>query len=171
MNFRHTLAAMMLLASTASTARAQDPGTLDLSIFGRYSMLADNISADPAMGPGVRAGMFLFRNVAIEFDQSWTKGGDPAFNYAPLNVRLAAHMPIGTGWTFILGAGWVRDQTNEPGAGLSVDHDGVSALAGLSRRISERVVRSFRHRHPRGEHPWPATAAGRPAYRCARRRR
>ncbi len=140
---RRTLAALLLAASFAQPAAAQEAGTVDFSIFARYSMLADNISAEPAMGPGVRLGMFLFRDIAIEFDQSWTKGDTPAFNYAPLNVRLAAHMPIGTGWTFIVGAGWVRDQTNEPGPGPSVDHDGVSGLVGLSRRITDRVLLRF----------------------------
>ncbi len=128
----------LLLAVPATAGYAQEAGTIDASLFLRYSSLADNISDDPAMGFGGRLGLFLGKSVALEFDQSATSGGDPIARYYPVNVRLALHRPMGANWTGILGAGWVRDQTDPAGPQGRVDHDGVSALLGIQRNFTER---------------------------------
>jgi outer membrane protein OmpA-like peptidoglycan-associated protein len=132
------LALVALLAVPALAVHAQEAGTIDASLFLRYSALADNISDDAAMGIGGRLGLFLSKGVALEFDQSATSGGDPKARYYPVNVRLAVHRPMGTNWTGIIGAGWVRDQTDPAGAPTRVDHDGVSALLGIQRNFNER---------------------------------
>lgn len=134
------LALVALLAVPALAARGQEAGTIDASLFFRYSALADNFAEDPAMGIGGRLGLFLGRNFALEMDQSATSGGDPVARYYPVNVRLALHRPMGNNWTGILGAGWVRDQTDPAGPQGRVDHDGVSALLGIQRNFSERFA-------------------------------
>jgi outer membrane protein OmpA-like peptidoglycan-associated protein len=118
---------------------AQEAGTWDISLFFRYSQLADNIAENPAIGGGGRIGAFILRNIAIEFDQSMTSSSDPKQGYYPVNVRLALHRPWTANWTGIIGAGFVRDQTDPPGPVDRVDHSGASALLGIQRKLGART--------------------------------
>lgn len=61
-------AALML---TASPALAQQPGTIELGVFGRYADFGTSYRLQNKAGPGARAGVFLLRNLAISASGAW----------------------------------------------------------------------------------------------------
>ncbi len=136
-------AALLLTAFSAvgGEVNAQRPLTLDLGAYVRATVVDDDVSLEDALGYGGRIGIFLLRNVAVEFETSRNEThADPATTLQPYSVRLAWHYPISQRWNGILGAGWVHDRTNPAGPPGNFGDDGYSALIGIQRALNERFA-------------------------------
>lgn len=132
-----------LTLGVASPMIAQDGGAVDFGLFGRVTIPDDLLGKKTALGGGARLGIFLKRNLALEFDVS--RNETEKANYLlmmPFAARLAYHAPLGANWSGILGAGWVREYIDPMGPGGLTPDDGVTALIGIQRRLSGRA--SFR---------------------------
>jgi outer membrane protein OmpA-like peptidoglycan-associated protein len=138
--FRILAAALAL--GLATPALAQDRGTFDLGLYGRYMLLDDDLNLENSIGFGGRLGLFLARNLAVEFEHSITNAdasvGSGETKIQPFYLRLAYHIPLGSSWKGILGAGWVRDRMELP-SGYEWNDDGYSLSASLQRNFSDRV--------------------------------
>ncbi len=129
-----------LTLGIASPALAQDEGTVDLGLFGRITMPDDQLSDKMPLGGGGRFGLFLKRNLALEFEVARTETEKASYLLMlPVSARLAYHQPLSAKWTGIIGAGWVREYIDPPGVGETWADDGVSALIGVQRRLSGRM--------------------------------
>ena len=119
----------------ASPALAQPQrGTVELGLFGQYTMFDDRLELDDALGIGGRLGVFLSPRWALEGDvgygsispndQPFQLGAAPRpaddFTYTPLYFRLAYNIPVGQRSALIIGAHTVRHDyefTHEVGYG------------------------------------------------------
>lgn len=131
------------LLGLTTAVHAQDAGTVDLGIYGRYTMPDDNLHIDNALGFGVRFGYFVYRNFALEGERSWSfgkiSGTEQRADIKPYHVRLAYHRPFNDKWTGIVGAGWSREILDLP-QGASWEDDGVSVLFGVLRNMREDMA-------------------------------
>lgn len=128
-----------LTLGVASPALAQDEGTVDVGLFLRATMPDDGLTDKMPLGGGGRLGLFLKRNIALEFDASRSETEKASYTLMmPFAARLAYHHPFTENWTGIIGAGWVREYIDPPGAGGRWPDDGVTALVGIQRRLSGR---------------------------------
>lgn len=135
--------AFALSVPTLSVA-AQEIGTVDVGLFGRYSIIDKSLSEDPAMSVGGRFAMFMFRNVALELEHAaGNTTGDPKTGMAPFYLRLALHNAHNDRWSSIIGAGWVRDRTRVQPSDEVFDDDGYTGLIGLQRKLGERASIRF----------------------------
>ena len=125
----------------ASTAAAQDRGTLDVGLFGRYTLLDASLDLDNAVGIGGRLGYFVMRNIALETQYSLTNtkpqtGTAGNVQHKPIYVRLNWNYVLGAKTQGIVGAGWVRDQL-DPKNSPNLTDDGYSFLLGMQRRLGD----------------------------------
>ncbi len=138
--------AAALALGVATPALAQDRGTFELGAYGRYMILDEDLNLDNPIGFGGRVGLFLARNLAVEFETSRnnakTPGTDIETMINPLYLRLAWHIPFSAGWKGVIGAGWVRDRMELP-SGYKWTDDGYSLSASLQRSLSDRVGLRF----------------------------
>ncbi|MBX3173410.1 MAG: OmpA family protein [Gemmatimonadaceae bacterium] len=138
------LAAALTLGALSDSVTAQEMGTIDAGFFGRYSLIDESLSPDDALSLGLHFGMFVFRNWALETQGSYgATSGDPSAKLAPFYVRLAYHRAFTDKWTGIIGAGWVRDNTDPPGPGDSFADDGFSGSLGALRHFNDRLALRF----------------------------
>jgi outer membrane protein OmpA-like peptidoglycan-associated protein len=126
------------LLATAPVA-AQSGGAVELGVFGRFSKYSDALATDvlrklPAengYGGGVRFGIFLVRNFALEFDASYDEvdaAGGGRVNHIPIHAGLTYNIPIGGKSAFLLGARYVRNMYGED---ADFDDNGVGGVAGF----------------------------------------
>ncbi len=138
--------ATALALGVATPALAQERGTFDLGLYGRYMLLDEDLNLDNPIGFGGRVGLFLARNLAVEFEHSLnnakTSGTDLETKLNPMYLRLAWHIPFTQGWKGIVGAGWVRDRMELPTGYQWID-DGYSLSGSLQRSFSDRVAIRF----------------------------
>lgn len=128
-----------LTLGVASPVLAQEEGAVDLGLFLRATVPDDGLTDKMPLGGGGRFGLYLKRNLALEFDLSRSETAKDSYTLMmPFAARLAYHHPFTEKWTGILGAGWVREYIDPPGAGGRWPDDGVTALVGVERRLSGR---------------------------------
>ncbi len=128
-------------ATSAATARAQAEGAVDLGLYGRVTFPDDGLTDKMPLGGGGRLGIFLKRNLALEFEAS--RNETEKANYLmmlPVSARLAYHHHFTEKWTGIIGAGWVRDYIDPPGVGERWPDDGITALLGVQRQLRGRMA-------------------------------
>ncbi|MDQ5840501.1 MAG: OmpA family protein [Chloroflexota bacterium] len=124
----------------ANPVAAQSGGTVELGAFGRYTKfgktlatdIVNNLPADNGFGGGLRFGIFLVRNLAIEADASLTKvdaavAGDKV-RHIPIHAGLTYNIPIGGKSAFLLGARYVR---NNYGNDADFQDNGFGGVAGF----------------------------------------
>lgn len=140
------VAAAVAALGAATPALAQDRGTFDLGLLGRYSLFDDDLQVDNSFGFGGRAGLFLLRNLALELEYTRVSadisGGGGSVDFDPFALRLAWHIPFTERWNGIIGGGWVRDRFETP-SGYRWSDDGFQALAGLQYNFNQRVGLRF----------------------------
>ncbi len=139
---RHLVRAALALAVMApAIATAQEPGTVDAGLFGRYSIIDKNLSPDAAMSLGGRFGIFAAKNYAVELEYATgATSSDPKTDLFPVSLRLAYHHPFNEKWTGILGGGWVHDRTRPGATGAAYNDDGISFLLGGQRLLRGRMA-------------------------------
>ncbi|HKS06056.1 MAG TPA: OmpA family protein [Gemmatimonadaceae bacterium] len=132
-----SLAAVALgLTLSVSPLCAQRAGTIDFGAHGRYSILDDDIGAENGAGVGGRVGLFILRNIALEFefDRFAARAPGQDLKLQPAYLRLAYHKPMGESWAGIVGAAWLRDRS-QPLSGGEFTDNGYSLNAGLQRKL------------------------------------
>jgi OOP family OmpA-OmpF porin len=134
---RSLIASLALLFGVASAATAQAPkgGSVELGLFGRYSMYADALNADAGMGFGGRLGVHVGKGWAIEGEYATVAANvtdldDQEITDRPLRVRVAKHFMLGARSRFILGAGYTRESWDTEAA-ASQSMSGAGFLAGV----------------------------------------
>jgi peptidoglycan-associated lipoprotein len=121
----------------ASLATSPSAGTIDLDVFGQYSVLDDTLGGDDGIGVGGRVGIFVTPRLAVEAELSTTTvdsaGGSGDFRYAPLALRAVLHKPVARRLALLAGVGAVRSDY------YSLWDYGVSGLLGFRVPLSEHV--------------------------------
>jgi OOP family OmpA-OmpF porin len=114
-NPRAILAALAL--ATATPALAQNPGSVEIGVFGRYTWFDSDLDLEDDVGIGGRLGITFARNLGIEADASYTYvdgPNDSQISYIPIHARLLYAIRMADHADFLLGAGythtlWGRD--------------------------------------------------------------
>jgi len=126
--------ALLALATFASSARAQNPGTLELGGFAQYTIFDDELNFDNAFGVGGRLGFFIIRYLSLEGDisiqQTQSNVANEDITYRPMRFMVLTHIPLGEKVRFHLGGGYaqsVYDGRLTP----NVYEDAITAIAGL----------------------------------------
>ncbi len=133
-------AAIALSLMAPAIATAQEPGTVDAGVFGRYSIMDKNVSSDAAMSLGGRFGIFAAKNVAVELEYATgATMGDPKSDLFPTYVRVAFFHQYSNKWEAIIGGGWVHDRTRLGQAGAAFNDDGIHLLLGGQRALGNRL--------------------------------
>ena len=130
-----------LALGATSPLSGQATGSVDIGAYFRATQADELLSSDQALGYGGRFGLFIKRNLALEFDLS--RNETTKQNYLlmqPFSARLAWHAPLSDNWAGIIGAGWVREWTDPTGPGGPWADDGATALVGLQRKLSGRTA-------------------------------
>jgi outer membrane protein OmpA-like peptidoglycan-associated protein len=134
-------AAIALSLMVPAMATAQEPGTVDAGVFGRYSIMDKNVSSDAAMSLGGRFGIFAAKNLAVELEYATgATMGDPKTDLFPTYVRVAYFHTYANKWQAIIGGGWVHDRTRPGQVGAAFNDDGIHFLLGGQRPIGERMA-------------------------------
>ncbi len=126
-------------ALAAGPAMAQSGGTVELGVFGRWTRFPDTFKTDlthklPAengWGGGLRLGVFIVRNLALEADASYNKAdaaGGGKVRHIPIHAGLTYNVPLGGKFAFLLGARYVRNMYGED---ADFDDNGIGALGGF----------------------------------------
>jgi len=124
-----------------AVATAQEPGTVDAGLFGRYSLMDKNVSPDAAMSLGGRFGIFAMKNVAVELEYAaGATSGDPKTDLFPTYVRMAYFYQFANKWQGIVGGGWVHDRTRPGQTGPAFNDDGIHLLLGGQRALGSRMA-------------------------------
>jgi outer membrane protein OmpA-like peptidoglycan-associated protein len=138
--------ALAVASPLASPLAAQRAGTVDVGLLGRYMVLDSKLDHDPAKGYGARVGVFVLKNLALEFEHTMNytapEGTDDETRLRPYILRLALHRPIGESWNSIFALGWIRDRFDPLNADIFED-DGYHALFGLQHRMSDGIGLRF----------------------------
>lgn len=130
-----------LALGVTSPLSGQATGTVDIGAYFRATQADDLLSSEQALGYGGRFGLFIKRNLALEFDLSRNETTkDSYLLMQPFSARLAWHAPLSDNWSGIIGAGWVREWTDPTGPGGPWADDGATALLGLERKLSGRTA-------------------------------
>jgi OOP family OmpA-OmpF porin len=113
------IAALALAGSAllSSPVAAQERGTVELGVLGRYTAMDKDLEVEDILAGGGRIGLFFARNWALEAELTYGVGdienpssaledkySDPLWNY-----RIAYNAPFGTRNAFIIGAGYAYD--------------------------------------------------------------
>jgi outer membrane protein OmpA-like peptidoglycan-associated protein len=123
-------AAALALAFFASSAAAQNPGTVELGLFAQASYFDQSLRMDQAKGgPGVRLGIFALPNVDLEAEGAFvpTDGPQGHIYYIPLRARVVLNIPAGEHSAVLLSGGYVR---NEYRHDADFHDDGITGLVG-----------------------------------------
>ncbi|HEV8598770.1 MAG TPA: OmpA family protein [Gemmatimonadales bacterium] len=126
-------------ALAAGPVMAQSAGTIELGAFGRWTRFSDSLKVDvtnklPAengFGGGLRLGIFIIRNLALEADASYTKvdaAGGGKVRHIPIHGGLTYNIPLGGKFAFLLGARAVR---NSYGEDAGFDDWGIGGVGGF----------------------------------------
>ena len=120
------IAATALFA--AAPADAQRAGSVELGAFGAYTSFDSDYNLDNAIGFGGRAGVWIFRNLALEADMSWASVDDNGVDsWRPFYARLTYNLPLSERVQLLFGPGYARGTYT----GVDVTETGISGLLGL----------------------------------------
>jgi len=121
--------------------QAQQPGTVEIGAFGRYTKFESKLNFDNRLGVGGRAGVFVIRNLALEGDVTYTRTksqGGLELRHTPVHARLIYNFPVSTEAAVLVGAGYVRNifranyrETESGFGGLLGVRYGVGSLVAL----------------------------------------
>lgn len=125
-------AALVILAAFGSAGlTAQDPGTLELGAFGRFTRFDRTLGLDNSFGGGGRLGVFVAPGLALEGTGGYLPTTGPFVansRIIPLHARLVYARPIAGPVAIMVGGGYVHNVYGTTG---NVSDDGVSGLFGL----------------------------------------
>jgi outer membrane protein OmpA-like peptidoglycan-associated protein len=132
---------LALLLSGATSVVAQSAGSFDISGFGRFTRLDNNLRIQEEAGGGGSLAFFPLRNVSFEAEGAYTKThsnvtGLPVTSI-PIRGRLAYNVPIGGYLSSVrLGVGYVRHLYRES---ENFDDNGFTGIFGVRVGFTENV--------------------------------
>jgi Outer membrane protein beta-barrel domain len=131
------------LFAGALPLQAQKPGSLELGAFGLFTKFDSKLHFSDRLGIGARAGVYVYPNLAIEGDVTYTRTktqGDLDVRRTPLHARVIYGIPATDKVTLLVGAGYLRNifranyrETNSGFGGL------VGAQVGLAQQFRLRL--------------------------------
>ncbi len=131
MRVRTGLSTGLLLLAWGMPVHAQQPGTVEVGAFGRYTKFESKLNFDDRLGVGGRVGVFVLRNLALEGDVTYTRTktkGNLDVRYTPIHARLIYNIPVADDAAVLVGAGYVRSIFR---ANYRETNDGVGGLLGV----------------------------------------
>ncbi len=120
-----------LLLASVVPAQAQNAGTVEVGLFGRYTWFDSDLNFQDDVGVGGRLGVFFMKNLAIEADASYTAAEGPAderIRYIPMHARLVYNMPWGQHVGVLIGGGYTRNMFRKS---YDESANGFGGLVGL----------------------------------------
>ncbi len=146
MRRRSVAFATALACLTAGSAAAQDAGTVELGVFGRYtSFSSSGVPLTNYAGIGFRAGYFLSPMLSLEADVSRTRSHNRFANagwvtYYPYHLRGVVHLPFSNRLSGMLGLGPVINSYRRSGHDSDLGIGGLAGVRiGLTRMIALRL--------------------------------
>jgi len=133
----HLSAALLLLA--APVVQAQRAPAFEVGAFAQYSKFDSFTGLSNGVGFGARAGVYLLRNIALEYEGDFTSTkSDRVGNLTALNNRIdaIAYFPLGGRLHFLAGGGFTGTQYHGDTTGNRYDSGG-NAVAGLKYCVSQ----------------------------------
>ena len=130
---RRIMTVALLALLVAAPVAAQERGTLEAGLFGRYTLLDRDLRLDDSAGAGARLGCFFIDRLALEVDGGLTRVDGPGTQHVdvlPLHARLLYDLPAWDRVSLLLGAGYARYRYGNDLDPSVVDH-GVGGLVGL----------------------------------------
>jgi len=120
-----------LLLTSAIPALAQNPGTVEAGLFGRYTWFDSDLNFSNDVGIGGRLGVFVVKNLGIEVDASYTALDGPngeKISYIPGHARLVYNLPAGEHVALLIGGGYTRNMFRDS---YDESANGFGGLLGL----------------------------------------
>jgi hypothetical protein len=126
--------------------RAQQPGAIELGVFGRYTVFDSEVGLENAPGIGGRLGIFVLPNLSIEVEGSYAEPDltdspgafDATFvSHELLQARLLYTHWLGDRTGLMLGAGYAYDNYTRVRA-VGARGGGPAGLVGLRFNLSDR---------------------------------
>ena len=123
----------------AAPLAAQSGGTIELGAFGRWTRFSPaleqnttlKLPAENGFGGGLRLGFFVFRNLALEADASYTKvdaAGGGKVRVIPLHAGLTYNVPLTGKLAFLIGGRFVHNWYGDDG---DLKDKGIGGVAGF----------------------------------------
>jgi outer membrane protein OmpA-like peptidoglycan-associated protein len=131
--------ALAVVLATAPPAHGQNPGTVEIGLFGLFTRFDRTLHVDNALGMGGAASVFVLPNVAIEATAgtvSPKRAGASSFSVIPLHFRALYALPVADRLVLLLGAGGAYDRYRKSVTGWEV---GASGLLGVRADFSDLV--------------------------------
>jgi len=131
MRTRIAAAVVVLTALTCVALPAQDPGTLEIGAFGRFTRFDRSLGLDNGFGGGGWLGVFVAPGLAIEGAGGYLPTTGPLIadgTLIPLHARLVYARPVAGPLALLVGGGYVHNVYGRTG---NVSDDGVSGLFGV----------------------------------------
>lgn len=128
-----------LLALVAPAAHAQRATAVELGVFAQYSKYDDFTQLSNGVGAGARLGVYLLRNIALEYEGDFTRTRSaPLGDLTALNNRIDAifYFPISERLRFLAGGGWTGTQYHTDTTKNQYDSGG-NAVVGLKYCVNE----------------------------------
>src|SRR3954469_3932444 len=132
---------LALLLSTVTAVAAQSAGSFDITGFGRFTRLDDNLRIQEEAGGGGSLAFFPLTNVSVEAEGAYTKTHSNVTGFPvtsiPIRARLSYNVPIGGYLSSVrLGAGYVRHLYRES---ENFDDNGFTGIFGVRVGFTENV--------------------------------
>ncbi|MBI3789554.1 MAG: OmpA family protein [Gemmatimonadetes bacterium] len=120
------LAGLAALAVPSRAVRAQDPGTIEVAVFGKYERLDAGMpwSKRSQVGFGGMVGYFFAENLAVEFTGAKTTGDGQEAAYSHTGL-LTYHVPATENLDVHIGAGYLIHKNGFYGINGSYSYLGV----------------------------------------------
>jgi peptidoglycan-associated lipoprotein len=133
------LVAVAVLAFPLASA-AQQPGRIELGVFGRYTWMSADRPIDNPIGIGGALGLFLTQRLKLTADASYSPSelstDGSSVGYVALHSRIAYELPLSDRVRAVAGTGWVLNLYRDDG----LDDTGIGSAAGLKWQLSERMT-------------------------------
>ncbi len=126
-----------LVLGTAVSATAQQPGTVELGGFGRFTKYDKATHFDDRAGVGARLGVFVLPNLEIEGDASYTATyttNNDLVKSVPIHARLVYNLPVGEHGALLFGGGYVRNMFRK---NYVESANGIGGLVGVRLGLGE----------------------------------
>jgi len=130
---RRILLGALLALLVAGPVAAQERGTFEAGLFGRYTLLDRDLRLDDSAGLGGRLGYFFHDRLALEVDGGLTRVNGLAaqrVDVLPLHARFLYDIPAWDQISLLLGAGYAHYRYGND-LDPSVSEGGVGGLVGL----------------------------------------
>ncbi len=120
------LAGLAALALPSRAVRAQDPGTFEVAVFGKFERFDSGMpwSKRNQVGFGGLIGYFFAQNLAVEFTGARTAGDGSEKSYSHTGL-LTYHVPAGDNLDVHIGGGYLVHKNNFYGVNGSYAYLGV----------------------------------------------